>query len=57
MSASQQTVFERPADYRKRSVYGFVLPLVCIALAFVVANAKFAPTLTPAAVPLMGQFP
>jgi heme/copper-type cytochrome/quinol oxidase subunit 4 len=43
MSLSQQTVFERPADDRKRSVYGFVLALVCTVLALVVANAKFAP--------------
>ncbi len=46
MSLSHETdVYETPtarAD-RRRHEYGFVLTLICVALALVVASAKFAP--------------
>jgi hypothetical protein len=47
MTLSHQTdVYETPSAQsdRNRAEYGFVLALACVALALVVANAKFAPT-------------
>ena len=43
MSLFQQTASERPADDRKHSDYGFILALVCMALALLVASAIFTP--------------
>jgi hypothetical protein len=48
MLLSQKTdVYERPKEDRKRSEYSFVLTLICIALALVVASAMFPDAFRP----------
>jgi hypothetical protein len=39
---------------RKDSVYGFVLALICVALALVLASVMFTPAFVGGAIPLVG---